>query len=230
MQVGIERVDVVHRDQAAGHVPLVVPHPLVVLLDVRIGAVIGAEPVEIVLRIFVADRGIGIEAQHLVRTNRPDRLLVEIGLDELRAPVAVVAPDEAHDGDVVQQAGEDQLFRKARLPGVMRALQQVHRGAEAILEEIDQRRRLRHRGQARIVAHHQLGAGPGLEQRAGGGRRAHVAVGIHVQPRLDHDMVEFARHLFFQRIGALRQRRGGGRGVRHGALLRLLLEQDWSRE
>src|SRR5581483_3727130 len=38
--IRIERVDVVHGDHASRHVPFVVPHPLVVFLDIRIGPII----------------------------------------------------------------------------------------------------------------------------------------------------------------------------------------------
>ena len=61
-------------------------------------------------RIAVADRLVGEEAQRLMRAHRPAHFLVDIGLDHLRAPVAVVAADEADDGDVVQQAGEHDLL------------------------------------------------------------------------------------------------------------------------
>src|SRR5580704_3077943 len=43
MQVGIERVDVVQGDLPARHVPFVIPHPLVILLDVGIELVVLAE-------------------------------------------------------------------------------------------------------------------------------------------------------------------------------------------
>jgi hypothetical protein len=36
----------------------------------------------------------------------PAHLFVDIRLEELGAPVAVIAPDESGDGDVVKQAGE----------------------------------------------------------------------------------------------------------------------------
>jgi len=45
---------------------------------------------------------------------RSRRLIVE-RLEELGGPVAVVAPDESADGDVVQEAGEDDLFAGAAL-------------------------------------------------------------------------------------------------------------------
>jgi len=43
-----------------------------------------------------------------VGTNGPANFLVDVRLNQLRAPVAVVGADEA--GDVVQQAGGDDLL------------------------------------------------------------------------------------------------------------------------
>src|SRR4029077_7314126 len=63
MQVGIERVDIVQGDLPARHVPFVIAHPLVVLLDVGIELVVLAEQSDVGLRIFIADRLVGIEAQ-----------------------------------------------------------------------------------------------------------------------------------------------------------------------
>jgi len=57
----------------------------------------------------------------------------------------------------------------------------MHRRAEAILEEIDQGRLLRHLRQARIVAHQDTQVGIGLDHGAGIRRRAHVTFGHHVQ-------------------------------------------------
>ena len=80
------------------------------------------------MRVFVADRFVGVEAQHLVRADRPGHFLVDIGLDQLRAPIAVVAADEADRRDVVQQAGEHHLLRQPGLDRVPRALQQMQHG------------------------------------------------------------------------------------------------------
>ena len=52
-------------------------------------------------------------------------LLINVWFDHLRAPIAVVAADEADDGDVVQQAGKDNLFRMTTFQRVGGALQQV---------------------------------------------------------------------------------------------------------
>ena len=136
MDVGVERVDVVHRDLPARHVPFVVPHPLIVFLDVRVGAIVLAEPGDVGLRILIANQLVGVEAQHLVRAYRPGDFGVDIGLDQLRPPIAVIAADEPGGRDVVQQAGEHHLLGQPALDRVPRALQQMHRRAEAVFEEI----------------------------------------------------------------------------------------------
>ena len=43
----IERIDVVHRDHTARHVPFMIPHSLIVFLDIRIGPVAGAKGLDI---------------------------------------------------------------------------------------------------------------------------------------------------------------------------------------
>src|SRR5665213_1628326 len=77
MHIRVERVDVVHGDLPARHVPFVVPHPLVVGLDIGIGPVFLAERGDVGLRVLVPDRLVGIEAQHLMRADRPGDLLVD---------------------------------------------------------------------------------------------------------------------------------------------------------
>jgi hypothetical protein len=68
----------------------------------------------------------------------------------------VVAGNQAGDGDVVQQAGEHDLFRVAGAARQSRALEQmVDRGlGEAAAKEVQQRGPLRHFRQTRILAHH----------------------------------------------------------------------------
>ena len=178
-------------------------HALVVFLDVGVGPVVGAEQRDVGLRILVAHRRVGVEAQHLVGADRPGDFLVDIGLDQLRAPVAVIAADEADDGDVVQQAGQHHLLRQAGLHRMPRALQQMHGGPEAQLEEVDQGRLRRHRRQARVVAHQHARVGVGLQQRGGARRRAEVASARLWRRDLTTMIVELARHLLFQRVGAL---------------------------
>jgi 2-phospho-L-lactate guanylyltransferase len=90
-RVRVEGVQVVDRDQSTGHVPLVVERALVLVLDVRLGLVLVAKPPHVLRGVFVAGRLVGIEAQRLVRLDRPSDLFVDIRLDQLRAPVAVVA-------------------------------------------------------------------------------------------------------------------------------------------
>ena len=157
-----------------------------------VGAVLGAEHRDIGLRVLVAGGFVGIEAQHLMGADRPGHFLVDIGLDELRAPIAVVAADEADARDVVQQAGQHHLLGQAALHRVPGALQQVHAGAEAQLEEIDQCRLLRHRRQARVVDHQHAGVRVALHQRRRARRRAQVALCQAVQPRLHDVVVELA--------------------------------------
>ena len=68
--------------------------------DVRLRLIVGAEIFDVHLRIFVADGSIGEEAQRLVGAHRPAHLFVDIGLDHLRAPIAVVAANEADDAEI----------------------------------------------------------------------------------------------------------------------------------
>src|SRR5579862_6814287 len=86
LRIGIEGVDVVDRDEARGHVPFVLARAAVSFLDVIVGHVIFAEIIRIEHGIFVADGFIREEAQRLMRANRPAHFLVDIGLDQLRAP------------------------------------------------------------------------------------------------------------------------------------------------
>ena len=108
--VGVERVDVVHADQARGHVVFVVAGALVFRLDIRLGLIVGAEIFHVHVGILVADQLVGKEPQRLVHAHRPAHLLVDIGLDQLGAPVAVIAADEADHADIVQQARQHDLL------------------------------------------------------------------------------------------------------------------------
>src|SRR6266446_4406910 len=49
-------------------------------------------------------------AVRMHQAHRPAHLVIDIGLDHLRAPIAVVAADEARNADVVQQAGQNDLL------------------------------------------------------------------------------------------------------------------------
>ncbi|MEI9851702.1 MAG: hypothetical protein WDN24_13620 [Sphingomonas sp.] len=154
--VGIEGIEVVERDQPPGHVIFVVPGARIGFADIGLGHEILAEEADIGLGIFIADRRIGEEAQHLVRVDRPGDLLVDIGLDHRRAPIAVIARDEAGDADVVEQAGQRDLLAVPIVQRQPRALHDMLDIAEAPLEEVDQRRPLGHRRDARIGAHQEL--------------------------------------------------------------------------
>jgi hypothetical protein len=92
-RIGVERVDVVNGNHARGHVPFVIPGALVRFLDVVVGHVVRPAILDVRFRIGIADRLVREETQGLVRPDRPAYLLVDVGLDQLRAPVAVVALD-----------------------------------------------------------------------------------------------------------------------------------------
>src|SRR5260370_37177684 len=69
--VGVERVDVVHGDLPARHVPFVVPHTLVVFLDIGVRVVFLAERGDGGLRVFIADRRVRGEGEYLVMPVSP---------------------------------------------------------------------------------------------------------------------------------------------------------------
>ena len=157
LHVGIEGIEVVAGDEPGRHVPLVAARVFIRLPDVIGRRVIGAEPALVEIGVFVIDGGVGIEPQRLMIADRPRHFLVDIGLDKLRAIIAVVGADVADDGDIMQQAGEHQLFRQAVAARERRALQQMAAAAlveqHALLEEVDERRRRRHGRQARLLVH-----------------------------------------------------------------------------
>src|SRR5262245_40488726 len=128
----VERVEVVHADQPRGHVPLVVAGVLVVALDVGLDPVAGAEERDVHVRVAIADRLVGEEPQRLVRSDGPAHFLVDVRLEQLRGPVAVVAADEPGDGDVVDEAGHDDFVAGAVLHGQARALHHVVGRTEAV--------------------------------------------------------------------------------------------------
>jgi hypothetical protein len=106
----------------------------------------------------------------------------------------------------VQQTGKNHLFRQPGIDRMPRALQDMRRRAKAVFEEVDQGRLLRHRRQPGIVAHQYPRLRVLRHQRAGIGRRVHIAFRQAVEPRLDDDVVELIAHLLFERIGPLAQR------------------------
>jgi hypothetical protein len=65
----------------------------------------------------------------------------------------VVRADEAADGDVVEEAGQDDLLAHPVLLGQSSALEHVIGGPEPILVEVEQRRLLRHARQPGVVPH-----------------------------------------------------------------------------
>ena len=70
-------------------------------LDIGGRHIILAEGARIELRIFVADLRLGEEAQRLMITNGPHDFLIDVGFDELSAPIAVIGADETDDRDIV---------------------------------------------------------------------------------------------------------------------------------
>ena len=204
--VGIERIDVVHADHPRGHVVFVVPGALVFGDDIRLRLVVGAEIPGVHFRVFVADGRVGEEAQRLMRAHRPAHFFVDIGLDHLRAPVAVIAADEARDADVVKKTCEHDLFAVAALERMCCALQKMVERREAVVEEVDQRRLLRHFRQPRIGAHQKILVGiGGLEHRAV--LHLDLAVGHSEQHGFGGDTrAELVHHLLFELVGLRRQR------------------------
>ena len=197
----IERIDVVQRDLPRGHVPFVIAIFFIVALDVVVGHIVRAEMVDIHLRVFIADRVIGEEAQRLMRLDRPGDFLIDIRLDHRRGPIAVIALDEHIDGDVVEEAGEDRLFRHAGLEGMGCALDHMVGAVGAVFEEIDQRRLGRHRGQAGVVADQEMLAGF-LGEAEPHAQRTQLAIHHVVERRLGDQHVELFALFAFQFVGA----------------------------
>src|SRR5881628_1796826 len=74
---GIEGVEVIDADQPRTHVPRVIARVLVVAPDVRIGLIVGAEELDIHLRVLVADRLVREEAERLVIPDGPGDFFVD---------------------------------------------------------------------------------------------------------------------------------------------------------
>src|ERR1700760_770758 len=98
--VRIEGVDVVDADQPRGAVVLAIAGALVLFLDVRFRLIALSEILFVHFGVGVAIRLVGEEAKRLVHADRFAHLFVDIRRDHLRAPVTVVAADEADYGDV----------------------------------------------------------------------------------------------------------------------------------
>jgi hypothetical protein len=200
--VGIEGIDVVERDEARRHVPFMRARLFVRLFDIRLRLVIGAEQFDVLIGIGIADRFIGIEAHCLMRPDRPGNFLVDVRLQELRAPIAVIAADEAQYGDVVEKAGGDDRLAHAALQRMGRALQQMIGGSKTQAEEIGERRFRRHFLQPRILAHHHVLAGlQGLEARRQ--RLGRIALTRGEQHRGIDDAAELGDHRMLEIVGAL---------------------------
>ena len=111
----VKRIEVVAGDEPRGHVPFVFARQFIVPLDVSRRPVFLTERARVKLRIFIVHLRIRIEAQRLMVAHGPGDFLVHIGFDKLRAVVAVIGTDMSRHGDVVQQAGQHDLFRQAIL-------------------------------------------------------------------------------------------------------------------
>src|SRR5437899_12352589 len=74
----------------------------------------------------------------------PTDFLGDVRLHHLGAPPTVINLDQT-EHDVVQQAGEDRFFFLALFQSVGRALKDVRGRRETQLEEVDERRLVRHR-------------------------------------------------------------------------------------
>src|SRR5690349_17292801 len=123
IDAGLEGIEVVDADLPRRAVPFMLPRVIVVALDVGFRIEILAEQPDIHIGILVAEILVREEAERLVIANAPAHFLVDIGLDELRAPVAMIRADEADDADIVQEAGENDLLAVAALSRKVRALQ-----------------------------------------------------------------------------------------------------------
>ena len=171
-------------------------------LDVRLGLVVRTEELDVQLRVPVAGGLVRKEPQGLVIPDGPAHLLVHVGLDELGAPVPVVAADEAGDGDVVQETGEHDLVARSALLGESGALQEMGGRAEAIAEEVEERRPGGHGSQARVGAHEVSSPVVGRPRH----RHPGIALPGGEDHRLHHDPVQLLAHRVLGRLGPLQHR------------------------
>src|SRR4029453_5300641 len=140
LRVGIDRVQVVHRDHPRLQVPFVIAHHLVGGFDVRLGLVVFAEHPPVEIRILVSFDGVGVKTKGLMVPDGKRGLLRNIRLEELSAPPAVIDLDQPPK-QAVKRAGQYDLFRHAGLHRTIGTLQHVVGSAiESQLEEVQQRR------------------------------------------------------------------------------------------
>src|SRR5215831_3899539 len=140
--------------------------------------------------------------------HRKGDLLVDIGCDQLRPPVAVICTDEADRRAVVQQAREDYFLVAAVSLRKPCALQHVYGRPEPKLEEVEQRRLVWHLWKARIVPHEVEPACGILTWQ----RPAWIAFSRGVDRGLDD-------HQLVHRLGELVVRHLGAMEIVHGLLL-----------
>src|ERR1700732_4036248 len=98
---------------------------VILVNDIGLGLEVWTKPFHVSFGILVADRFVRKEAEGLMGAHGPTHLFVDIRLDHLGAPIAMVASDETRDRDIVQEASQDDLLTVAGLFGVRCALQQM---------------------------------------------------------------------------------------------------------
>src|ERR1700679_2406750 len=124
-------------NQEGSHIVLVIASTLVLIDDIGLRPKIGTKPFHVSFQLLVSNGFVWEEAQRLMRTHGPTHLFVNIGLDLLGTPIAMVAPDEARDRDVAQEAGHDDLLALTSLFGVRGTLQQMRGRREPAFEIVD---------------------------------------------------------------------------------------------
>src|SRR5262249_39614305 len=125
--VRIKRVEIVEADQPGRHVPSVTPSPLIFLANIRLDFIIVSQNVPEIFRFIVTDRLIWKKTKRLVHPDGPAHFLVDIGLEQLRSPIAVIAPNEAVNRNVVKETGNDHLLVMSSLLSESGALQEMVR-------------------------------------------------------------------------------------------------------
>ena len=99
--LGIEGIEIVESNHARQAVPFVGARILIIRANIGLGLIVLAEKLDIRLRIIIAGGGVWEESQGLVIAHRPGNLLVDVRGDKLSSPVAMVAANETHHGNIV---------------------------------------------------------------------------------------------------------------------------------
>lgn len=108
--IRIKGVEVIYDDLHGGVVPSVIRAIFPFCFHMRSRLKIFTEPLHVLFWVLVSKGGIRSEAQGLVMFDGPGHLRVDIGLDHLCRPVAVIAPHEPYDRDVVQETRQHDLL------------------------------------------------------------------------------------------------------------------------